>query len=82
MKHSMSLELDHFGRTTIESQAERQEVALGALLREAVHYYLSDRETGRLGWRYPRFRRDRPGADAGFDVVVDCGRRDVAAIQG
>ena len=71
MKHTMVLELDSFGRTTIESQAERQDVALGALLREAVHYYLSDRATGRLGWRYPRFRRDKAVADAGLDVVVD-----------
>jgi hypothetical protein len=66
----MTLELDRFGRTTIESQAERHEVALGALLRQAVHYYLSDRESGRRGWRYPRFRRDTPG-NGPFDVVVD-----------
>jgi hypothetical protein len=71
MKQTMVLELDGFGRTTIESQAERQEVALGALLREAVHYYLSDRETGRQGWRYPRFRRGKAVADSGLDVVVD-----------
>lgn len=71
VKRSMVLELDQFGRTTIESQAERQEVALGALLREAVRYYLADRETSRIGWRYPRFRREAPIAEEGLDVVVD-----------
>lgn len=72
MKHSMTLELDQFGRTTLESQAERHGVELGVLLRQAVHYYLSDRGSGRRGWRYPRFRRDAPAAETGgFDIVVD-----------
>jgi hypothetical protein len=67
----MTLDLDQFGRTTLESQAERHQVELGALLRQAAYYYLSDRESGRRGWRYPRFRRDEPAAEAGFDIVVD-----------
>jgi hypothetical protein len=73
VKLSMTLELDPFGRTTIESQAEHQEVALGALLRQAVRYYLADRTSGRRGWRYPRFRRNGSyaNADTAFDVVVD-----------
>jgi hypothetical protein len=71
VKHSVTLELDQFGRTTLESEAERYGVALGALLRQAVYYYLSDRESGRRGWRYPRFRRDEPTTAVGFDIVVD-----------
>lgn len=65
------LGLDQFGRATIESHAERQELALGALLREAVHHYLSDRETGRVSWRYPRFRRDTPVGDEEVSVVLN-----------
>lgn len=67
----MVLELDQFGRTTLEAQAERQDVALGALLREAIHYYLSDGETRRVGWSYPRFRRETPPGDADLDVALD-----------
>ena len=71
MKRTLNLEMDPFGRTTIESQAERHAVKLGDLLRQAVHYYLSDEDSGRVGWRYPRFRRGAEGGGEEFDVVVD-----------
>jgi hypothetical protein len=71
VKHSVTLELDQFGRTTLESEAERYGVALGVLLRQAMYYYLADRESGRRGWRYPRFRRGKPAAAVGLDIVVD-----------
>jgi hypothetical protein len=71
VKHRITLELDHFSRETIGAQAQRHELSLGGLLRQAVHYYLADRDSGRVAWRYPRFRRDTPPAGDPLEVEVE-----------
>lgn len=46
-----------------EAARERSAGGLVPLVREAAHYYLADREAGRPGWRYPRFRSGTGGSE-------------------
>ena len=71
MKRCLQLELDQFGREAVGTEADVGGPALDALTREAVYYYVSDADSGRQGWRYPRFRRGAAGGGEPFEVTVD-----------
>jgi hypothetical protein len=45
-------------------------MAPSLILRTVVLYYLADRESGRVGWKVPRFVRLRPAA-AAAELGVD-----------
>jgi hypothetical protein len=51
MKHSLTVELDEFGMTMLREEAARQGVTVAEIVRHAVLYYLSDRDSGRAATR-------------------------------
>jgi hypothetical protein len=54
----------------LESEARRQRLGLGALLRHAVQYYLAERASGRVAGRVPPFSRQEAGAEE-ISVAVE-----------
>jgi hypothetical protein len=50
----LTLSLEEFGASTLEGEAERLSVTPAELGRQAVRYYLSDRDSGRMALRVPR----------------------------
>jgi hypothetical protein len=68
---SVRLELDDFGRQALEAQV-RGGSTRDAVIRTAARYYLSDRGSGRLAWRPPRFVRSAEQTVGGrADVELD-----------
>jgi hypothetical protein len=49
------IRLGEFTRAGLEEQASRLDVEFSVLVRQAVIYYLADRDSDRPGWRLPRF---------------------------
>lgn len=49
------IRLGEFTRAGLEEQASRLDVEFSLLVRQAVIYYLADRDNDRPGWRLPRF---------------------------
>jgi hypothetical protein len=54
-------------------RAQRQGIGdLDSLAREAACCYLNDMDSGRPGWRYPRFRATEPATDS-FELALTVG---------
>lgn len=67
---SLTLHVDKFGQSALERGAEIKHGSTAAVVRTAVLYYLADRDSGRVAWRFPRFSRHRvPGP--GQEVEID-----------
>jgi hypothetical protein len=85
MTKSMTLCLDSFGQQALSQSAEEHRDSASAVVRTASLYYLADRDSGRSGWRVPRFARDASSGDR-FDIDLDddtfAALRDEAASQG
>lgn len=58
MQRVLTLALEAFGATTLEADAERYSVSPTELGRRAVHYYLSDRDSGRMALRVPQLSQE------------------------
>jgi hypothetical protein len=71
MKRSMTLELDEFGRTTLETEARRHALSPEQLVGHAARYYLADRDSGRPAYRVPRFPRQRPADEGLLPVEIN-----------
>jgi hypothetical protein len=56
MTRNVKLQLDEFGRRSLDRFVARGGGNLAGALRTAALYYLSDREAERPAWRAPRFR--------------------------
>jgi hypothetical protein len=67
VKRSVTLELGSLGKQTLEEQGDAHGLSVPALLRYSALYYLSERDSGRLAWRVPRFARSRPRSAPGTD---------------
>lgn len=66
---SRTLIINEFALNQLEQSAELEGVTAADLVRAAVLYYLSERDSGRTAWAYPGFVRDeRPEAR---EVKVD-----------
>jgi len=70
MTKSMTLRLDSFARQGMSEFAEERRDSASAVVRTASLYYLADRDSGRPGWRVPRFLRVQPDAD-GVELDLD-----------
>jgi hypothetical protein len=71
------LSLEDFGASTLSEQAERLSVTPAELGEHAVRYYLSDRGSGRMALRVPRFPHGEPREPAlklEFDLDPDTWR--------
>jgi hypothetical protein len=66
----LTLSLEEFGASALEAEADRHSVSTARLARQAVRYYLSDRDSGRMALRVPRLPRAaaRPAA---LELAVD-----------
>jgi hypothetical protein len=70
MTKSMTLRLDSFARQALSEFAEGRRDSASAVVRTASLYYLADRDSGRPGWRVPRFLRALPDVE-GVEVDLD-----------
>jgi hypothetical protein len=64
------LSLEEFGAAGLEEQAERYSVTPAQLGRHAVRYYLSERDSGRMALRVPRFTQDT-ARDPALKIKLD-----------
>jgi hypothetical protein len=54
----LTLSLEEFGASTLEVEADRYSVSTTRLAQQAVRYYLSERESGRMALRVPRLSQE------------------------
>lgn len=74
MRRSLTLTLDDFGRSTLESEAERYSLGAYELVQHAARHYLADRSAGRTAHRIPDFRKRETGRSSihlALDLDVD-----------
>jgi hypothetical protein len=64
------LSLEEFGASALAEQAERYSVTPAQLGRHAVRYYLSERASGRMALRVPRFTED-PDREPSLELKLD-----------
>ena len=74
---SRTLNVNEFALERLERSAELEDVPAAILVRTAVLYYLSERDSGRTAWAYPGFARGERAE--GRDVKVD---EEIAAALG
>ena len=58
MQRVLTLGLEEFGASTLEAEAERYSVSPAELGRRAVHYYLSELDSGRMALRVPQLSQE------------------------
>ncbi len=69
---SVSVELSEFAFEALAGEPSPDTGSLQLRLIQAIRLYLSDREVGRPGWRYPAWRHDREtGARGSIDLSID-----------
>jgi nucleotide-binding universal stress UspA family protein len=66
----MTLHVDEFALEALERNADVRHGSTAAIVRTAVLYYLTERDSGRQAWRYPRFARQSPSG-AGREIEID-----------
>ena len=59
-----------FTRSTLEERARRHRSGLDVLVREALRYYLADRDRGRASRRLPAFATSRDGRAAEIELAL------------
>jgi hypothetical protein len=77
LQRLLVLSLEEFGASTLEAEAERYSVSPTELARHAVRYYLSDRGSGRMALRVPRFLQHvarEPALELEVDLDPDAWR--------
>jgi hypothetical protein len=62
--------LGGFTRASLEDEAGRRGVGVGLLVHQAIVYYAADRESGRQGWRLPRFASGANSRAEAFDLEL------------
>src|SRR2546423_11242917 len=88
VRRAVTVALDERSAAALTAWVDPGQPALGALLTEAVYYYLADADSGRGGWRYPPFRRHEASPDPSTKVSLSVDERawhafsDEAARQG
>ena len=82
VRREVTLTLEQFGRTSLETRALALDVPVGALVRQAVLYYLAVRGGSRSALSIPRFARDRPETpDDRLDVTFELDEADWSALE-
>ena len=64
MRRSVTLMLDEFGRSALESQAGRYSLAPHEFVQHAARHYVADVDAGRTAHRIPRYREREAGRTA------------------
>jgi len=60
VKRSVTVRLSTLACEGLAGEEEPTADLVPARMVRAIHYYLSDSDAGRPGWRYPAFMRDEP----------------------
>jgi hypothetical protein len=74
LQQLLTLSLEEFGASTLVGKAERYSVSTTRLAQQAVRYYLSDRDSGRMALRVPRLSQERarqPALELTLDLDAD-----------
>jgi len=72
VKHSVTVELSEFAIQALEGEEGPASEHVPARLARGIRYYMCERESGRIAWRYPDFlRRKRPGKLLEVELKVD-----------
>lgn len=59
----LNVALGEISLRALREECDSEASGLGAPLERAIRYYLTDKDSGRPGWAYPRFRLNRGGGD-------------------
>ena len=70
LQQLLTLSLEEFGASTLVGEAARYSVSTTRLAQQAVRYYLSDRDSGRMALRVPRLSQERAGQPA-LELTLD-----------
>jgi hypothetical protein len=70
LQRFVTLSLEEFGASTLEAEADRYSVSTTRLAQQAVRYYLSDRDSGRMALRVPRLSHERARQPA-LELTLD-----------
>ena len=70
LQRLLLLSLEEFGASALAEQAERYSVTPAQLGRHAVRYYLSERDSGRMALRVPRFTQGA-ARDPALELKLD-----------
>lgn len=81
VRREVTLSLEQFGRTSLETRASDLDVPVGALVRQAALYYLAVRGSNRSALRIPRFARGEPADDGHLDLAVELDEADWSALE-
>ena len=83
VRREVTLTLEEFGRTSLETRGRTLDVPVSALVRQAALYYLAVRGSDRSAIRIPRFARER-GKHVGngrLDVTLELDEADWSALE-
>ena len=82
IQREVTLTLERFGRTSLETRALALDVPVSALVRQAALYYLAVRGGSRSALSIPRFARERPEVpDHRLDVTLELDEADWSALE-
>jgi hypothetical protein len=73
MKRSLTLRLSKFSLEALAGEQGQRSKQVQAKLARAVRLYLDDRDSGRPGWVYPGFLRDKEASEVELELVADEG---------
>jgi hypothetical protein len=71
MSRDVTLRLDEFGREAFDRFMTRRGRSAASAVTTASLYYLADRDSGRAGWRVPRFDEGNGARAATVTVTLD-----------
>jgi hypothetical protein len=80
VRREVTLSLEDFGRTSLESRARDLDVPVSALVRQAALYYLTVRGSERSALRIPRFARE-PAGDGRLELSIQLDEADWSALE-
>jgi hypothetical protein len=71
MTRSFVLRLSEFSVKALAGEGGQGSGLVPAMLVRAIRFYLSDRDSGQLGWAYPSFLRDKETGEVELELVLD-----------
>jgi hypothetical protein len=67
----VTLHAGSFARSSLHEISRREGISIDSLLQRALRYYLADRESRRVSWRYPPFLRHSGRYEGDVTVHLD-----------
>lgn len=72
MRRTVEMSIGDFGSEPLGEASTQDAAKIVRSLIRAIRYYLADHGSGRVGWMYPRFRRDdRSGSMIEAEIEIE-----------